>query len=112
MELQGLRTIAVGGASGMAKATAERIVAGGGQVAVLDRPSSDGAEVASALGGSFFPCDVTDFEGTELAIADAVATLGGVDAVVNTRVAVSPHGPSPATGRSRSRRSARSSTST
>ncbi len=31
MELQGLRTIAVGGASGMAKATAERIVAGGGE---------------------------------------------------------------------------------
>ena len=46
MELQGLRTIVVGGASGMAKATAERIVAGGGKVAILDRPASDGAEVA------------------------------------------------------------------
>jgi NAD(P)-dependent dehydrogenase (short-subunit alcohol dehydrogenase family) len=84
MELQGLRTIAVGGASGMAKATAERIVAGGGRVAVLDRPTSEGAEVASALGGSFHPCDVTDFEGTESAIADAIAALDGLDAVVNT----------------------------
>ena len=84
MELQGLRTIAVGGASGMAKATAERIVAGGGRVAVLDRPASDGAAVASALGGSFHPCDVTDFEGTEAAINDAIAALNGLDAVVNT----------------------------
>ena len=46
MELQGLRLVAVGGASGMAKATAERVVAGGGKVAVLDRPGSAGAEVA------------------------------------------------------------------
>ena len=84
MELQGLRTIAVGGASGMAKATAERIVAGGGTVAVIDRPASDGAEVASALGGSFHPCDVTDFEGTETALSDAIAALDGLDAVVNT----------------------------
>jgi NAD(P)-dependent dehydrogenase (short-subunit alcohol dehydrogenase family) len=84
MELDGLRAIAVGGASGMAKATAERIVAGGGKVAILDRPATDGADVASALGGSFHACDVTDFDGTEGALADAVAGLGGLDAVVNT----------------------------
>src|SRR6478735_3488125 len=51
MELQGLRLVAVGGASGMAKATAERVVAGGGTVAVLDRAGSDGPAVAAALGG-------------------------------------------------------------
>jgi NAD(P)-dependent dehydrogenase (short-subunit alcohol dehydrogenase family) len=84
MELQGLRMIAVGGASGMAKATAERVVAGGGKVAILDRPASDGADVADALSASFHPCDVTDFEATEAAIADGVADLGGLDAVVNT----------------------------
>ena len=84
MELQGLRLIAVGGASGMAKATAERVVAGGGKVAVLDRPGSAGAEVADALGGSYVECDVTDFEGTEQALAHAIEVLGGVDAVVNT----------------------------
>jgi NAD(P)-dependent dehydrogenase (short-subunit alcohol dehydrogenase family) len=84
MELEGLRLIAVGGASGMAKATAERVVAGGGKVAVVDRAGSAGAEVAAALGGSYVECDVTDFEGTELALADAVSSLGGLDAVVNT----------------------------
>ena len=84
MELDGLRMIAVGGASGMAKATAERVVAGGGKVAVLDRAGSAGADVAAALGGSYFECDVTDFDGTEVALADAVSVLGGLDAVVNT----------------------------
>src|SRR3954454_16705541 len=84
MDLQGLRLVAVGGASGMAKATAERVVAGGGTVAVLHRAGSAGAEVASSLGGSYVECDVTDFEGAELALNDAIASLGGVDAVVNT----------------------------
>jgi NAD(P)-dependent dehydrogenase (short-subunit alcohol dehydrogenase family) len=51
---------------------------------VLDRPGSAGAEVAAALGGSYVECDVTDFEGAELALNDAISTLGGVDAVVNT----------------------------
>jgi NAD(P)-dependent dehydrogenase (short-subunit alcohol dehydrogenase family) len=84
MELQGLRLVAVGGASGMAKATAERVVAGGGKVAVLDRAGSAGADVAAALGGSYHECDVTDFEGTERVLGEAIAALGGVDAVVNT----------------------------
>jgi NAD(P)-dependent dehydrogenase (short-subunit alcohol dehydrogenase family) len=84
MELQGLRLVAVGGASGMAKATAERVVAGGGKLVVLDRAGSAGAEVAAALNGSYVECDVTDFEGTEHALADAASALGGIDAVVNT----------------------------
>ena len=84
MDLQGLRLVAVGGASGMAKATAERVVAGGGKVAVLDRAGSDGPAVAAALGGTYHESDVTDFEGTERVLGEAIAALGGVDAVVNT----------------------------
>ena len=84
MEINGLRAILVGGASGMARATAERIVAGGGSVAILDREQSAGAEVAAELGGSWHPCDVLDFEGIEVVIAEAVDALGGLDAAVNT----------------------------
>jgi NAD(P)-dependent dehydrogenase (short-subunit alcohol dehydrogenase family) len=68
----------------MARATAERIAAAGGKVAILDRPQSAGAEVAAAIGGTFHECDVTDFDGTEAVIAAAAAALGGVDVVVNT----------------------------
>ncbi|MDC1388426.1 SDR family NAD(P)-dependent oxidoreductase [Acidimicrobiales bacterium] len=84
MELQGLRAMMVGGASGMCRATAIRIVAGGGKVAIVDRPESAGAEVASELGGSWHPVNVLDYEGTELVITEAVEALGGLDAMVNT----------------------------
>jgi len=84
MELQGLRAMMVGGASGMCRASATRIVAGGGKVAIVDREESAGAEVAAELGGSWHPVNVLDFEGTELVINEAVEALGGLDAVVTT----------------------------
>ena len=46
MEINGHNGIFVGGASGMALATAEKFKAGGGNVAILDLPTSDGAAVA------------------------------------------------------------------
>ncbi len=84
MELDGLRAIVVGGASGMARATAERIAAGGGRVAIVDRAESAGGEVADALGGTFHPCDIVDFDGVEAVIHGVVDSLGGLDAAVNT----------------------------
>lgn len=84
MELEGLRTMVVGGASGMARATAERIAAGGGRVAIVDREGSAGAEVAEALGGTFHTCDIVDFDGTEIVIQEVVDALGGLDAAINT----------------------------
>ncbi len=76
--------IFVGGASGMCRATAEKFAAKGGKVAILDLESSNGAEVAKELGGSFHPCNVMDFEGIEAVIDAAVADLGGLHFVVNT----------------------------
>ena len=86
MQIKGLRAIVVGGASGMARATAEAIVAGGGTVAILDLASSAGEAVAAEIGGgtTFHPCDVTDYEGTESVLGAAIADLGGLDATVNT----------------------------
>lgn len=84
MQLEGLRAVIVGGASGMARATADRIVAGDGKVAIIDRPISDGIEVAKALHGTFHPADVTDATATKEAIDAAVDALGGIDVMVNT----------------------------
>lgn len=77
MDLKGKSAIVVGGASGMARSSAELLVERGASVAILDRPQSAGAEVAAALDGSFHPCDVTDDDGTEAAIDAAVEALGG-----------------------------------
>lgn len=76
----------VGGASGMALATATRLAAAGCPVAILDLPTSDGAAVAARLGNgsTFHPCDVTNAAGTEDAVNDAVAAHGTIHVAVNT----------------------------
>jgi len=84
MEIEGLRAIIIGGASGFARATATRIAAGGGTVAILDREASAGAEVAAELSGSWHPCNVLDFEGIEIVINEAVEAMGGLDFALNT----------------------------
>ncbi len=84
MEIEGLKAIIIGGASGFARATATRIANKGGTVAILDRETSAGADVAAELNGTWHPCDVLDFEGIELVIAEAVEALGGLDAALNT----------------------------
>lgn len=84
MQLEGLRAIIIGGASGFARSTATRIAAGGGTVAILDREQSAGADVATELGGTWHPCDVLDFEGIEVVIEEAVEAMGGVDVALNT----------------------------
>ena len=50
MNIEGKGVVVVGGASGMARASAERMAAMGARVAILDLPSSDGEEVAKAIG--------------------------------------------------------------
>jgi len=84
MEIKGKKAVLVGGASGMGRATAELFAARGADVAVLDRPGSAGAEVAAALGGTFHPVDVTDFDGAEAALRAAVDALGGLHITVTT----------------------------
>ena len=84
MDINGKKAVIVGGASGMAKAAAEALKAKGASIAILDLPSSKGAEVAKDLGGTFHPVDVTDFEGSETSLNDAIEALGGIHIVVNT----------------------------
>ncbi len=84
MQVEGHNAIFVGGASGMALATAEAFAEKGGKVAILDLPKSDGAAVAERLGGTFFPVDVTDFEGTEAVLKAAIEALGSVHFLCNT----------------------------
>ncbi|MGD8416353.1 MAG: SDR family oxidoreductase [Pseudomonadales bacterium] len=84
MQIEGHNAVFVGGASGMALATAELFREKGGSVAILDLPKSNGADVAERLGGSFYPCNVMDYEGTAKAIDEAVQSLGSVHFCCNT----------------------------
>jgi NAD(P)-dependent dehydrogenase (short-subunit alcohol dehydrogenase family) len=84
VEIEGKKAVVVGGASGMARASAELLVHRGASVAILDLPTSAGAEVAANLGGSFHPLDITNETEVEDALAAAVQQLGGLHIAVNT----------------------------
>jgi NAD(P)-dependent dehydrogenase (short-subunit alcohol dehydrogenase family) len=84
MEIEGKKAVVVGGASGFGRATAESLAKRGASVAVLDRPQSKGKEVADAVGGTFHEVDVTDFDGTEKVLQQAVDGLGGLHIIVTT----------------------------
>jgi NAD(P)-dependent dehydrogenase (short-subunit alcohol dehydrogenase family) len=84
VEIKGKKAVVVGGASGMAKASAELLRQKGADIAILDLPTSAGAEVAKALDGTFHEVDVLQDSQVETALADAVDALGGLHIAVNT----------------------------
>ena len=85
MELSTVNAIVTGAASGLGRATAARVIAAGGRVAVLDLPGSAGVEVARGLGerAIFTPADVTSGEQVGAAVEQARARFGAVNALVN-----------------------------
>ncbi len=85
MELRLVNAVVTGGASGLGRATVERIVKAGGRAAVLDLPTSKGADVAATLGGNavFTPADVTSGDQVAAALAGARQRMGGINVLVN-----------------------------
>ena len=73
MQIQGSGALITGGASGLGLATARVLAAAGAHVALLDLPSSPGAELAAELGGTFVAADVTNAEEVHAAVATASA---------------------------------------
>jgi meso-butanediol dehydrogenase/(S,S)-butanediol dehydrogenase/diacetyl reductase len=87
-EMRGLkdkRVVITGGASGIGTATAARFLEECSKVAILDRdPSACGRVVheLSGLAGTFV-ADVADIGQVQKAFGDIVATIGGLDVVIN-----------------------------
>ncbi|GLZ50790.1 3-hydroxyacyl-CoA dehydrogenase [Actinomycetospora sp. NBRC 106378] len=84
MDVEGVVALVTGGASGLGRATVEKLHAQGASVVIVDLPSSAGADVASGLGerAVFAPADVTDPEQVTAAI-DAAAGLGTLRVAIN-----------------------------
>jgi NAD(P)-dependent dehydrogenase (short-subunit alcohol dehydrogenase family) len=76
-QLNGLRALVTGGASGIGLATAELMREQGAEVALLDVASSGPA------GFVYAQADVTDDDAVKRAVAMAVEQLGGLDILVN-----------------------------
>ncbi|WP_267223118.1 SDR family NAD(P)-dependent oxidoreductase [Dyella silvae] len=83
MQLNQVKAIITGGASGLGHAVAQYLVANGGKVALFDVNEEKGQEAAKALGGHFFRTDVTSEEGVTANVAAARDAMGGLNVLVN-----------------------------
>jgi len=83
MQLNQVKAIITGGASGLGHAVAQFLVASGGKVALFDVNEEKGQEAAKSLGGHFYRTDVTSEEGVSANVAAAREAMGGLNVVVN-----------------------------
>ena len=79
----GRMAIVTGGASGLGKCSAERIIAEGGQVSLWDLNADALAAAAAEIGAQqFVALDVADADAVAAAAAEAHAVLGKIDILV------------------------------
>lgn len=84
MDLTNTVALVTGGASGLGRATTERLLAAGAQVVMVDLNAEVGQQVAAELGDSahFVTADVTNEEQVQAAV-DTATGLGSLRVVVN-----------------------------
>ncbi len=80
-----VKAIVSGGVSGLGLAVAEKVIAAGGQVAMLDINAEAGAAAQAKLGdrARFIRTDVSNESDVNAAVAQAVEAFGGIDLAVN-----------------------------
>ena len=85
MQLDQVKAIVTGGASGLGFAVAKHLVAHGSKVALLDVNDDKGHTAAQQLGAaaSYFRADVTDESGVAATLKDAQTKLGGLNTVIS-----------------------------
>jgi NAD(P)-dependent dehydrogenase (short-subunit alcohol dehydrogenase family) len=83
MDIQGITAVVTGGASGLGRASAERLIRSGARVVIIDLPNSAGEEVAREISAAaFVPGDITNEAQMQAAFATAEA-VGPVRATVH-----------------------------
>jgi NAD(P)-dependent dehydrogenase (short-subunit alcohol dehydrogenase family) len=85
MKLNEVRAVVTGGASGLGNAVAQRLIAAGAKVTLLDVNEAAGQAAAKALGeGAFFQTvDVSKESVVDAAIQQAKSDMGGLNLAVN-----------------------------
>ena len=97
--LGGKRVIVTGGGSGIGAALVAAFVAQGARVAFADLAEAPSRALVESLSGSadraplFFPLDLRDLDALADTMARAIATLGGVDVLVNNAASDDRHAP-------------------
>ncbi|NLU68787.1 SDR family NAD(P)-dependent oxidoreductase [Streptomyces sp. HNM0574] len=84
-DLTGRRALVTGGAQGIGRAIAQRLVAAGAQVVLADKNEQGAQNTAKEIGGGTvgIRCDVRSADDAGDAVAAAVEGMGGLDVLVN-----------------------------
>ena len=97
IDLDGRRAVVTGGAQGIGRAVAERLLASGAAVALWDRDQAlldaTRAELASQGTVQALAVDVTSLAAVERATASTAETLGGIDILINNAGIAGPNHP-------------------
>jgi NAD(P)-dependent dehydrogenase (short-subunit alcohol dehydrogenase family) len=85
MQMQDIRAIVTGGASGLGLAVVEDVIAAGGRATLLDVNEAAGVEAVQRLGerSGFQKVDVTSESAVDAAVQSAVTSMGGLNLAVN-----------------------------
>src|SRR5438094_10369489 len=83
MDVNGVAAVVTGAASGLGEATARELARRGAKVAVFDRDTGRGEQVAGEIGGVFCEVDVTSDEKVRAAFEKARAAHGQERILVN-----------------------------
>lgn len=83
MNIEQAMAVVTGGASGLGKAAAARIVAKGGRAVIFDVQAEAGQAAAKEIGATFAKCDVGAEREVDAAMADARQAMGGINLLVN-----------------------------
>src|SRR3954453_9291988 len=82
MKLAGRRVLVTGGSRGIGAALGRAITERGGSVALVARASSDLDDVAESIGGTAYPCDLSDLSAIPR-LVDEVEADGPIDVLIN-----------------------------
>ena len=83
IDLSGKNAIVTGGAQGIGRATAERLIASGATVTLWDADRGRVEQTAEAIGASFVEVDLADWDRVRSATARTHAEMGRIDILVN-----------------------------
>jgi 3-oxoacyl-[acyl-carrier protein] reductase len=82
IDLKGRSAVVTGGAQGIGRAVAERLIASGAEVMLWDMDRGLAEQTAEAIGCSFVETDVSDWDRVRSAAARTHATMGKIDILI------------------------------